>query len=124
MAPMSRPVHFEIPADDPQKMMAFYSTVFGWTCQQWGKEPYWLVTTGPKDSPGIDGAFIKKNGPDHPLVNTMQVENLDATLAKAVENGGVNVVPKMAVPGIGWLAYCKDPEGGIFGMMQMDPGAA
>ena len=25
---------------------------------------------------------------------------------------------KMDVPGVGWLAYCKDPEGNIFGMLQ------
>ena len=30
----------------------------------------------------------------------------------------------MAVPGIGWLAYFKDPEGNIFGAMQSDPTAA
>jgi len=30
-------------------------------------------------------------------------------------------MPKLAVKGIGWLAYCKDPKGTLFGMMQMDP---
>jgi predicted enzyme related to lactoylglutathione lyase len=30
----------------------------------------------------------------------------------------------MAVAGIGWLAYCTDTEGNIFGMMQSDPTAA
>ena len=29
-------------------------------------------------------------------------------------------LPKMAVPTVGWLAYCKDTEGNIFGMIQMD----
>lgn len=29
-----------------------------------------------------------------------------------------------AIPGVGWLAYAKDPEGTIFGMMQSDPSAA
>jgi uncharacterized protein len=28
------------------------------------------------------------------------------------------VVPKMAVPGTGWLAYCTDPEGNTFGILQ------
>jgi predicted enzyme related to lactoylglutathione lyase len=30
----------------------------------------------------------------------------------------------MPIPGMGWLAYVKDTEGNIFGMMQSDPAAA
>ena len=33
-------------------------------------------------------------------------------------------VAKMPIPGMGWLAYAKDTEGNIFGMMQPDPSAA
>jgi predicted enzyme related to lactoylglutathione lyase len=29
----------------------------------------------------------------------------------------------MPIPGVGWLAYCKDTEGNIFGLMQADPKA-
>ena len=34
------------------------------------------------------------------------------------------IVPKMPVPGVGWLAYCKDLDGNAFGIMQSDPAAA
>ena len=37
--------------------------------------------------------------------------------------GGTVALPKMAIPGIGWLGYFKDTEGNIFGAMQADPGA-
>ena len=30
----------------------------------------------------------------------------------------------MPVKGISWLAYIKDPDGNILGLMQMDPAAA
>lgn len=33
------------------------------------------------------------------------------------------LVPKTAAPGVGWLAYCKDTEGNIFGLMENDPSA-
>jgi predicted enzyme related to lactoylglutathione lyase len=56
------------------------------------------------------------------FVITVDVDNLDAKL-EMVEGDAV-VVPKMAVPGIGWLAYVKDPDGNIFGMMQADTSAA
>ena len=29
----------------------------------------------------------------------------------------------MAIPGIGWLAYCTDPEGNTFGVLQADEAA-
>jgi predicted enzyme related to lactoylglutathione lyase len=30
----------------------------------------------------------------------------------------------MPIPGVGWLAYFKDLDGHIFGVMQIDAGAA
>jgi predicted enzyme related to lactoylglutathione lyase len=30
----------------------------------------------------------------------------------------------MPIPGVGWLAYGKDPEGNIFGVMEADSAAA
>jgi hypothetical protein len=38
--------------------------------------------------------------------------------------GGTVAVPKVAVPGIGWLAYCTDTEGNTFEILQADPKAA
>jgi predicted enzyme related to lactoylglutathione lyase len=51
------------------------------------------------------------------------VENLDRTIETVLSNGGSMALPKMPVPGVGWLAYCKDTEGHIFGMIQNDPSA-
>ena len=56
----------------------------------------------------------------------IRLADLDAVLAKVESGGGgaLVCVPKTAVPGIGWLAYVKDPDGNIFGMMQADTKAA
>jgi predicted enzyme related to lactoylglutathione lyase len=119
---MSRPVHFEIPSSNPERAMAFYTAVFGWKFQKWdGPMPYWMITTGPNDQPGINGGLMPKQHPDQPCVNTMNVANLDETTKVVEANGGTNVVPKMPVPTVGWLAYYKDVDGHIFGCMQMDP---
>jgi predicted enzyme related to lactoylglutathione lyase len=56
-------------------------------------------------------------------VNTIDVDSVDAYLARVTEHGGTILVPKMPVPGVGWMAYCKDTEGNTFGMMQSDPNA-
>ena len=57
------------------------------------------------------------------FVITVDVDDLDASLVKAQSDGALLCVPRMAIPGVGWLAYLKDPDGNIFGMMQMDAGA-
>jgi predicted enzyme related to lactoylglutathione lyase len=59
----------------------------------------------------------------HGYICTADVDNLDAHVAKLVPSGGTLALPKMAIPTVGWLAYGKDTEGNIFGMMQADPNA-
>src|SRR5690606_37940608 len=54
-------------------------------------------------------------------VCTVDVSSVDESLARAAAPGGSLALPKMPIPGVGWLAYAKDTEGNIFGMMQMDP---
>jgi uncharacterized protein len=118
---MPRVVHFEIPADEPERASKFYKDVFNWDIQKWdGPEDYWLVGTGDRSQLGIDGGIMKRRHPEQPPVNTIDVASVDDFAAKITENGGQIVVPKMPVPGIGWLAYFKDTEGNIFGIMQED----
>lgn len=126
---MSRVVHFEIHADDPQRAIAFYTVALGWHFTQWGDQDYWMITTGPSDQPGIDGGLHRRRGVIDGeavigYVCSLDVPALDETIAAIEANGGTVVVPKAAVPGVGWLAYFKDTEGNIFGAMQNDPAAA
>src|SRR3972149_5570591 len=62
---MPRVIHFEIAADDPERAVAFYRKVFGWEIQKWeGPMEYWVITTGPKEEPGIDGGLgRRRQGP-------------------------------------------------------------
>jgi predicted enzyme related to lactoylglutathione lyase len=121
---MPRVVHFEINADDPGRAIQFYTKVFGWTVQKWdGPVDYWLVMTGDEKDPGIDGAITPRSEPQEATVMTVDVPSIDECVNKVKENGGTVIVPKMPVPGVGWLAYCKDTEGNTFGMMQSDTNA-
>ena len=128
---MPRVVHFEIHAQDPERAVHFYERVFGWSAQRWGSEEYWLLTTGSAAERGIDGAILARRG-DQPAdgapvsgyVCTVEVDDLDRYLAEATAAGGTIAVAKLAVKGVGWLAYCRDTEGNIFGLMQPDAAAA
>ncbi len=121
---MPRVVHFEIPADDPERVIGFFEKTFGWRIEKWdGPIDYWLVMTGEEEH-GIDGGITRREGEDSMVANTIDVPDLDAYIAKVEEHGGEIVLPKMAVPGVGWMAYFKDPEGNLHGMMQSDTSAA
>ena len=56
-------------------------------------------------------------------LTAVQEHRRDATLAQATAAGGRIALPRMGVPGVGWLAYIMDPEGNISGVMQPDPSA-
>ena len=127
---MPRPIHFEIHAATPDRAIAFYTALFDWKFQRWGTEPYWLVTTGDKAAPGIDGGLLERRGPPpaemaavNAFVCTVDVPSVDDYSKRVVELGGTIALPKMAVPTVGWLAYAKDPEGNLFGMITMDANA-
>ncbi len=136
---MNRVVHFEIHAADPERAAAFYRQVFGWDIREWTipgvqipqENRYWLVSTGSQPDPGIDGGIVVRRGappadgqPVNGYVCTIGVASVDEFMAKACAAGGTIAVPKMPIKGVGWLAYCKDPEGNIFGLMQDDKSAA
>src|SRR5690606_40986808 len=93
-----------------------------------GPMPYWVVGPGPEDQPCIDGGLLPRQAPPDgggiaASVCTVDVPDLDAAL-ETVTGAGAHVVwPKNPIPGVGWLAYAKDPEGNMFGMLQEDPEA-
>jgi predicted enzyme related to lactoylglutathione lyase len=124
---MPRPVHFEIAVDDMERAKSFYSTVFGWSFQQYGDDamPYWLTTTGPDGAPGINGGLRGRMPGEGPItVNTVGVASVDATAEAITAAGGQIVMPKMAIPGMGWVAYGTDTEGTMVGIFQEDSSAA
>ena len=122
---MPRIVHFEISVDDPKRAADFYSKVFDWKFDQWdgGDQQYWMVTTGDKDKPGIDGGMMRRNEMFPPTTNVIDVPSVDEYAAKVTTGGGTQIIPKSAIPGIGWVAYFKDTEGNVFGIYQGDRSA-
>lgn len=129
--PMPRPVHFEIHTADPERAIAFYEAMFRWRFTSWeGPASYWLIdTTDPEapSEPGINGGMVRRMGggpAEGAAVNawvcTVGIRSVDDGVATAQRHGGSVALPKMPVPGVGWLAYVKDPDGNILGLMQSD----
>jgi predicted enzyme related to lactoylglutathione lyase len=117
---MSRVVHFEILASDPERSAAFYREVFGWSSSSWsGPQRYWTLTTGPEGTPGINGALMHKHFPQ-PVVNTIQVASVEAALARVEQAGGRKLHGPNQIPNVGTVAYCSDIDGTIFGIIEPD----
>jgi predicted enzyme related to lactoylglutathione lyase len=121
---MPRVVHFEIDAKKPDRAVSFYEKVFAWKIEKWkGPVDYWLITTGNTKEPGIDGGLSRRTEDTPSTVNTIAVPSVDKFAKKIQENGGKIVRAKMAVPGVGWMAYFADPEGNVWGLMENDESA-
>lgn len=123
---MNRPVHFEIQADDCARAAKFYTDVFGWRFEKWEKAPmdYWMIYTGEEGTPGINGGLYKRPGAPVPYDQvystykcTMDVADIDATMAKINASGG-KAMPKVLMEGLGWFCNATDSEGNGFGLMQ------
>ena len=115
---MNRVIHFEILADEPAKLTEFYQNVLGWkVATSNGPQGYWLATTGPAEQHGINGGFMGKHF-DQPVINTIEVESLEATLARVRQHGGRLVHGPNDIPGVGRHTYCQDPAGILFGLLQ------
>ncbi|MBM7789333.1 VOC family protein [Tenggerimyces flavus] len=126
---MNRVVHFEVHADDLDRAERFYTQVFGWTTQHW-RDDYRLLVTGT-DTPGIDGAIMQRQGPapepGQPLncfSCSIDVEDIGATEKAVADAGGQQVLERMTIPGVGYVAYFTDTEGNVFGAYQSDESVA
>jgi uncharacterized protein len=121
---MGRITHFELPSTDLAASRKFYENVFGWKITQWeGPMEYWMVETGAPNTPGINGGLGGAANELKGTVNTVEVENIDETLRQVLANGGQVIMPKDEIPGVGFLAYVREPGGAFVGIIQTLPDA-
>jgi len=127
-------VHFEIPADDPERAAKFYRELFGWTVNKYegtaaGGMEYWMVQTVPTgpdgrpERPGVNGGLMRRMYPGQPPVNYISVENVDDFARRAERLGAKVLMEKTPVPGMGWFAQLNDPEGNLIAVWENDPNA-
>lgn len=122
-------VHFEIPANDIEKLRKFYKDLFGWKFNKYpGPTTYYLVETVPVDDTmmpvraGVNGGLYEKKDASDPAmakqINYVSVDSVEEYSKKIEKLGGKIKVPKMEIPGLGWWALALDPEGNTFGILE------
>ena len=126
-------VHFEIPADQPERAAKFYREMFGWNINRWenpGGIEYWMVETVATDAEGrpvrqgVNGGLMPRMYPNQAPVNYIAVEDVDEAVAKAERLGAKVMMGKTPVPGMGWFAHLSDTEGNVIAVWETDMAAA
>jgi len=113
----ARVIHFEIVGKDQQALQAYYSKLFGWKLDTSNPGGYGM--SDPADTGVIVGVGATPDGSAGHVTGYVTVDDIDATLAKAVGLGGKVVMPKFS-PGPGaTIALVADPEGHVLGLTQM-----
>lgn len=135
---MPRPVHFEIHANDTERLRAFYESVFGWRFTRWEGQPYLLINTGdgdpmsgqPHTEVGIDGGMLPREGPRpaagapvNAWVVAVSVPDIRAYVDRVRGAAGEVTAGPDPIPGVGWSASCVDPDGNLFSLFQDDASA-
>ena len=127
---MNPVVHFELPAEDRQRMVDFYTNTFGWQTEMMGAEMgnYVIATTTERDpvtrmpvTPGaINGGFYQKT-PDmttaYPSI-VIAVDDVKAAMKDIVDAGGQVLGEPMDIPGVGAYVSFFDTEGNRVSVLQ------
>ena len=120
---MPKIAHFEINADDIERVKKFYEKTFDWEIEKWEGGEYWTIKAGEDDEGGINGGLQKREDPEDQVLNYITVKSAEDAKVRIEEYGGTIVSPKITVPGVGHFYMFKDTEGNKLGITQEDENA-
>jgi hypothetical protein len=120
--------HFAIHIDDMDRAKRFYEDVFDWGFASYGATDFLQIKSDRTENGELIGALQSRNY--SPVADkiiglecTIGVSNLDETTDKVKNNGGQILMPKTAIPWVGWIVKFLDTEGNLVCAMQGDPDA-
>lgn len=122
---MNRVQHFELPADDMDRIKKFYRDAFGWQTEDVPEMGYTLVRTVevdknmvPKEPGAINGGIFERTSAVFTPTISISVPDIDSAMEEVVKAGGMVVKDKMPAGDMGFMAYFSDTEGNIIGLWQ------
>jgi predicted enzyme related to lactoylglutathione lyase len=126
---MNPVVHFEMPYENSDRLVKFYSKAFGWQMQKLGEEmgDYITAATTEVDEkrmvkrPGaINGGFFPKKSDwpaQYPSV-VIAVDDMKEAMKKVADAGGKVLGEPVEIPGIGQYVSFTDTEGNRVSLLQ------
>lgn len=117
--------HFAIHIDDIDRAKHFYEEVFDWGFASYGPPDFLQIKTDKTENAELIGALQSRNySPVKEkiigLECTISVENVDEIIERVENNGGQILMPKTAIPYVGWIVKFLDTEGNLVCAMQTD----
>lgn len=117
--------HFAIYIDDMERAKHFYEQVFEWGFNSYGQQDFVQIKTDQSDAGELIGAMQSRKYSPVPekiigLECTMGVENIDLIIERVINNNGSVLMPKTAIPHVGWIAKFLDTEGNLICALQYD----
>ncbi len=129
MTKMNPVVHFEMPYENSERLVKFYTEAFGWRMQKLGKDmgDYVVAATTETDEnnmvmrPGaINGGFFPKK-PDWPAQYpsvVIAVADIKQSMKEVIDAGGKVLGEPIEIPGIGQYVSFMDTEGNRVSILQ------
>jgi len=108
--------HIELSTDDVKKAKKFYQAVFAWKLSDMPAMAYTMIDVGG----GVGGGMQKKPMPEAPTawLPYVQVDDVKATMAKALKGGGSAVLPFQEIGEMGAIGIFVDPAGAMLGLWE------
>jgi predicted enzyme related to lactoylglutathione lyase len=116
-------IHFELPAEDSQRVSTFYENAFGWQTTPLGPEMGDFVlayttetdeeTRIPRKRGAINGGFYKTTEPHQPVKFTILVDDIRDAMTRIESAGGKVLGEPFELPGVGLFADFQDTEGNV-----------
>jgi predicted enzyme related to lactoylglutathione lyase len=120
--------HFAIHIDNIERAKSFYEGVFDWGFNSYGQDDFLQIKADKSENGELIGAMQSRKYSPVPdkiigLECTIAVESIDETIEKVKSKGGQVLMPKTAIPYVGYIAKFLDTEGNLICGMQYDNSA-
>ena len=111
-------VHIELTTDNLGKAKEFYGQLFSWKLEDTPMPDGTYTMVKAEGGPG--GGMMNKPSPEVPTawLPYVQVDSVDATVAKAKKLGARIMKDKTPIPEMGAFAILLDPTGGAIGVFE------
>ncbi|MGH2476672.1 MAG: VOC family protein, partial [Candidatus Limnocylindrales bacterium] len=111
-----RVIHFEIAGRDAKALQQFWGSLLGWSLDTSNPGGYGM--TNPDQTGIVVGIGGTPDGSAGHVTGYVRVDDIDATLARAVELGGAVIMPKFSPGPNATLALVADAEGHVVGLTE------
>lgn len=111
-----RVIHFEILGRDQKALQRYYAELFGWQLSTDNPGGYGM--TSSEQTGVVVGIGASRDGSTGHVTGYVRVNDIDATLARAVDLGGRVIAPKFSPGPDATLAMVADPEGHVIGLTE------